>query len=122
MTVQKDEINQVIKLVPVKFQDGTVYIEGFGSARSSEVSSIKEASNVNSIQKSLITAQKLTNTIKDFCGNAISSFHELGEDAKPSKATVEFGLNISLEGDVYVVKSSSEASIKIMAEWNFDRK
>ncbi|KKG83435.1 CU044_2847 family protein [Methanosarcina mazei] len=121
MTVQKNEVNQVIKLVPVKFQDGTVYIEGVGSAKSSEGSSIKEASSVDSIQKSLITAQKLTNTIKDFCGNTINSFHELGENAKPSRATIEFGLNISVEGDVYIIKSSSEASIKIMAEWNFDR-
>lgn len=112
----------MVKLTPVKFQDETtVYIESSESYLSPEASPIKEASNIDHIEKSLITAQQLTDSIKSFCGNTINSFHKLEENAKPTKATVEFGLNISVEGDVYVVKSSSEASIKITAEWNLDR-
>lgn len=118
----------MVKLVPVKFQDGaTVYLESSGQDRTSEGPSIEEVGCLDDIKGSIghiirpsTTAQQLTNSIKVFCENTINSFHELGEDAKPTKATVEFGLNISLEGDVYVVKSSSEASIKITAEWSLN--
>lgn len=114
----------MVELIPVKFQDGTiVYIESSGSCQSLEDQSAEETCSIEEVScidnvKELIRGRQLANSIKAFCGNTINSFYELAEDAKPTKATVEFGLNISLEGDVYLVKSSSEASIKIIAEWN----
>jgi hypothetical protein len=47
----------------------------------------------------------------------VGSLQELATAARPTKATIEFGLNISLEGNVYLVKSTGQASIKITAEW-----
>ncbi|MDR7665657.1 CU044_2847 family protein [Methanosarcina sp. Z-7115] len=114
----------MVELIPVKFPDGTtVYIESSDSCQTLEAQSIEETCSIEEVScidniKELLRGQQLTNSIKSFCGNTINSFYELAEDAKPTKATIEFGLNFSLEGDVYLVKSSSEASIKITAEWN----
>ncbi len=109
------------KIIPVKLEDGTIiWVEGAENVESVALpgfSAIQEASAVDQAEKSLITAQQLTGSIKAFCGRIISSFHELGEDAQPTKAIIEFGLDISLEGNVYIVKTTGQASIKITAEW-----
>ena len=44
----------------------------------------------------------------------------MARERRPSKATVEFGVSVSVEGNVYVVKGTGEATIKVTAEWNFD--
>ena len=106
------------KLVPVKFEMGTpFYIEGAESAVLPDSQAIQEASALDAAEKALQTAQQLSNSIKAFCGHLVGSLLELRDAAQPTKATIEFGLNISLEGNVYLVKSAGEASIKIRAEW-----
>lgn len=105
-------------VIPVKLKGGTIiYIEGAESIEFPGKTAIQEASFADQAEKSLVTAQELTNSVKAFCGHIMSSFRDLGEGAQPTKATIEFGLNISLEGNVYLVKTSGQASIKITAEW-----
>jgi Trypsin-co-occurring domain 1 len=108
-------------VIPVKLKDGTtIYIEGAESVKLRGLPAIQNAGLADQAEKSLVTAQELTNSVKAFCGHIMSSFRDLGKDAQPSKAIIEFGLNISLEGNVYLVKTSGQASIKITAEWELD--
>ncbi len=110
------------KVIPMKFEDGTtIYVESVESARLPGAPTIQEASAADAVEKSLDTAAQLNNSIKAFCARIIKSFHELEDSSKPNKATIEFGLDISLEGNVYIVKTTGEASIKITAEWELAR-
>jgi Trypsin-co-occurring domain 1 len=43
------------------------------------------------------------------------------EVAKPREASVEFGLAISLEGDIVLVKGSAEATLSISLTYDIDR-
>jgi Trypsin-co-occurring domain 1 len=110
-------------LVPVTFPDGiTIYVESTESAALPGEPTIQEASAADAAAKALETAQQLSDSVKMFCARVIGSLRELAPNRQPAKATVEFGLNISLEGNVYLVKSSGEASIKITAEWQLNAK
>ena len=111
----------MVTLVPVEVDGATIYVEGAASAVVPG-STIQEASAADAEAKALDTAQQLSNSVKSFCQRVISSMQELSGAQRPSKTTVEFGLSISAEGNVYVVKTTGEASIKITAEWNFGAK
>jgi hypothetical protein len=53
----------------------------------------------------------------------VGAFQQLAEQAiPPTKATAEFGLKLTAAGDVYIVKASSEASFKIVLEWQMPTK
>jgi hypothetical protein len=111
----------MVNLVPVTFEDGiTIYVESVESATILGGVAIKEASATDIGVKALEIAQQLSNSIKSFCGRIIGSLRELEEPARPTKATIEFGLNISAEGNVYIIKGTGQASIKITAEWQFN--
>jgi inner membrane protein involved in colicin E2 resistance len=43
--------------------------------------------------------------------------NKIDKDLAPDKIELEFGLKVSGEGNIYVVKSAAEASLKITAEW-----
>jgi hypothetical protein len=55
-------------------------------------------------------------SIKPFCESIISTFDGLIN--KPESAVAEFGLSIAGEGNLFVVKASGEASIKITLTWS----
>ena len=58
------------------------------------------------------------NEIVENCRVLIGAFEELQKQAiAPSKGTAEFGLQFTGEGNVYLVKASAQASIKIGLEW-----
>jgi len=111
----------VATLVPVKLKDDTtIYVEGAEPAMvQGGPTPIQEAGAEDVAKKALVVAQELTGSIKGFCEQAISSFRELKEDTRPTKATIAFGLNVSAEGNVYVVKGIGAASINITAEWEW---
>ena len=108
-------------LVPVRFDKGTtIYVESAESAIvPGRPTPIEEAGVEDVAQKALVVAQELTGSIKDFCEHAIISFRELNDDTRPTRATIAFGLNVSAEGNVYVVKGIGAASINITAEWEW---
>jgi hypothetical protein len=111
------------QLVRVDVGGGTIWVEASESASvpggSSAIS--EAASPRDAAKKAVETAEQLQGSLKAFCASVIDSLKELGEDAKPSTATVEFGINVSLEGNVYVVKGAGEASIKVTAQWDLGR-
>ncbi len=58
------------------------------------------------------------NEIVQNCRVLIGAFEQLKEQSlAPSKGTAEFGLQFTGEGNVYLVKASAQASIKITLEW-----
>lgn len=59
---------------------------------------------------------KLLNRVKPFCESIINNFQDLS--IKPDTASAEFGLSVSAEGNIFVVKASGEATIKITLNWN----
>jgi hypothetical protein len=106
-------------LVPIGFEDGTtVYVEAAESALvPGRTSPIEEAGAEEVAEKALVIGQELSGTVKDFCGRIVGSLRQLEESVRPTKATIQFGINISAQGNVYVVKGTGEASITITAEW-----
>ena len=107
------------KLVPVTLDDNTtIYVEASSSASVPQDLLIQEAASpADAAERALDAAARLDASIRSFCGRIVSSLNQLSTDARPKKATIKFGLSMSAEGNVYVVKSTGEASIEIAAEW-----
>jgi hypothetical protein len=58
--------------------------------------------------------------IVENCRVLLGAFDQLKRQAlPPAKATAEFGLKFTAEGNVYVVKTTAEASFKVSIEWQF---
>jgi Trypsin-co-occurring domain 1 len=107
------------QLIPVKVGEQTIWVEASESAVVPGQSAIQEAASPSDAAKKAVEiAEQFTSSIQTFCAGVIDSFTALGERMRPTKATVEFGINISVEGNVYVVKGTGEASVKIVAEWD----
>jgi len=68
----------------------------------------------------VIGFNEFSEPIKALCGAIIQTFNNIPGDKKPSKLITEFGLKISSEGNVYLVKTGVEASLIITAEWKHD--
>jgi hypothetical protein len=60
---------------------------------------------------------KMLEVIKPFCESLKKNFEALGA-YKPDSASAEFGLSFSGEGNVFFVKASGEASVKVILNWN----
>lgn len=58
---------------------------------------------------------KMLSLVRPFCESIISTFEGIAK--KPESATAEFGLSVAGEGNLYIVKASGEASIKITLTW-----
>jgi len=107
-------------LIQVTTEETTFYFEAADSAPvPGRSSAIVEASAEDVAERAVETADALTDSIRGFCARLVGSFDQLAQAARPARATVEFGLSVSAEGNVYVVKGSGEANIKITAEWEF---
>jgi hypothetical protein len=104
-------------LVPVSLGDSTIYIEASGSATVRGTAPIQEAGAGEALERAVDTAQQLTESVRSCCKQIIESMRSIGEDKRPTRASVEFGLDISLEGNFYVVKGTGGGSIRITAEW-----
>ena len=59
---------------------------------------------------------KLLHRIKPFCESIICTFKDLSTE--PNSASAEFGLNITAEGNIFIVKASGQATLKITLNWN----
>jgi hypothetical protein len=59
---------------------------------------------------------KLLQKIKPFCEAIVDNFQTLS--TKPDSASAEFGLNITAEGNIFIVKASGQATLKITLNWN----
>src|SRR5690348_16721815 len=62
---------------------------------------------------------KMLKRLQPFCECIIKNFQNLAK--KPDSASAEFGLNVSAEGNLFVVKASGEASIKVTLNWGLSK-
>ena len=65
-------------------------------------------------------AQGFMDTIRAYCSLLVEAFKE-GSAARPDKVTAEFGLSLSGEGNVFVVKTGAQASVKVAMEWDMSK-
>jgi hypothetical protein len=63
---------------------------------------------------------RMLERIQPFCESVINNFEKLKR--KPNSASAEFGLSISGEGNLFVVKASGEATIKVTLNWNLEQR
>lgn len=61
---------------------------------------------------------KMLERLQPFCESIIKNFESLSK--KPDSASAEFGLNVAGEGNLYVVKASGEATIKVTLNWSLN--
>lgn len=62
-----------------------------------------------------ISFEDMLGRIKPFCESIISNFEELTK--KPDSASAEFGLKVSAEGNLFIVKAAGEATLKVTLTW-----
>jgi len=67
-------------------------------------------------------AIQIFNTISALATVVIDTINTLPEEKTPSTLRVEFGLSVSGEGNVYIVKTGAQASLNISAEWEIRAK
>ena len=101
------------KLIKMKCDDTEILVE----VEDTEEEIPRRVSVEEPIKKVLISFEEVSNTIKAYCGSLVKTFKSMDKELIPHKVGVEFGIKISGEGNVYIVKSSAEASLKIIAEW-----
>lgn len=54
------------------------------------------------------------------CRPLTDAFQTLRQETQVMSAEVEFGVNFTVKGSVYVVESTGQASLKVKVSWNLD--
>ena len=123
------------KLITIKSNDQSVLrfevddIDGFVSNESAveELAGIKS----DAIGNVELQAEVISTTIVDIASFMIDAFDSIAvvsnERAKnkhsivlPTDATLEFGISFTASGNIYIVKASGEANLKIIVNWNIN--
>jgi hypothetical protein len=97
------------KLIELESGRTTILVE---SADVGYQGSLVQAGGVD-LEKNL---DKMMERMQPFCESIIKNFEKLKR--KPSSASAEFGLSIAGEGNLFVVKASGEATIKVTLNWS----
>ena len=105
------------QLIKVKVDDTEFWIEPDSSIETNR-KPMKASLSSDVLEKS-IDFDLFSKKIGTICSSLKKSFDGIPKEMKPSKVSTEFGLKISLEGDIFLVKTSGEATITISAEWQF---
>lgn len=107
-------------VVPVQLDESTtIYVEAAEPTVLVDGSGIQEAASLaDAADRAVATAEDLAASIRSFCERIVSGFHDAKEELRPQRASVEFGLDVSVEGNVYVVKGTGSASVRVTAEWD----
>lgn len=110
------------KLVKMKLGESTILVEAaddnIQSAESGD--NHRFVSNSNEVIDAVdqLYEKLVQNEIVENCRVLIGAFERLKEQAiAPTKGSAEFGLQFTGEGNIYLVKASAQASIKITLEW-----
>lgn len=103
------------KLIKVKVNGTDLWIEA--DEKMHAESGPRKVSVSKTAEEIVIGFNEFSEPIKALCGAIIQTFDNVPGDRKPSKLITEFGLKISVEGNVYLVKTGAEASLVITAEW-----
>jgi hypothetical protein len=63
-----------------------------------------------------LSVEEMLQKVKPFCEAIITNFEKLS--VKPNSASAEFGLKVSAEGNLFIVKASGEATLKVTLSWS----
>jgi hypothetical protein len=103
------------KLVKLETEHGTILIE---SSISEKTGTVEQAGGgPRDIKKKL---GDLLDVITPISESIISSVGKLSK--LPDSVTAEYGLSVTAEGNLFVVKAAGEASLKVTFAWNSDKK
>lgn len=117
------------KLIPMHCDEQTtIWIEAvegvetegkITTSPTSPTSPIRETGVGEELDKAVKAFQEVSNTIKGYCAAVMQTFQDMGEHIRPDKAVIEFGIQLSAQGNAFVVKGSAQANLKVTAEWRF---
>lgn len=66
--------------------------------------------------------ERTFDSVKDLivrgCRPLTQAFRQLHEETQAVNAEVEFGINFTAKGNIYLVESTGQASLKIKVSWN----
>src|SRR5919109_4943226 len=102
------------KLVKLETEHGAVLIESSISGRSGI---LQRAGGIGDIRKKL---GDMLDVITSISEPIISSFNKLSR--LPDSITAEYGLSITAEGNLFIVKAACEASLKVTFAWSPDKR
>jgi hypothetical protein len=102
------------KLVKLETEHGSILIE---SSITEATGTLKQAGGISDIKKKL---GDLLDVITPISESIISSVDKLSK--LPDSITAEYGLSITAEGNLFVVKAAGEASLKVTFAWSPEKK
>jgi hypothetical protein len=99
------------KLIELETNQGSILIESGVSEQTGEV---VQASAAEKVSQKLSELLKVLNPLTSAI---LKSVEDLGND-RPKEITAEFGLSVTAEGNIFVVRAAGEASLKIKFSWS----
>jgi hypothetical protein len=105
------------QLIKVNVGEAEFWIEPEETAVSGQMP-IQKTSAVSDLLEKGIPFDLFSKLISSICQSLARTMNKIEDDLKPSKFSTEFGFKINGEGNVYLVKSGVEASLKVTVEWN----
>ncbi len=102
-------------LIRVKCDETEILIESEGEAAEAEVPEMVAV--MGKVRGKIIPFEEISSTIQKFCTSLAKTFKGLEPEHTPNRISAEFGLKLSAGGNVYIVKSTAECSLKIKVEW-----
>ncbi|RJS71376.1 hypothetical protein CW714_05940 [Methanophagales archaeon] len=93
------------KLIKVEFDGAEIWIETDGEA--AEAAVVPERVGVLEKAEKFIPFEKVSDTIRAYCTGLVKTFKGLEPEHSPNRISAEFGLKLSGEGNVYIVKSTA---------------
>ncbi len=103
------------KLVKLETEHGSILIESSISERSGSLQ--QAGGGISDIKKKL---EDMLDVITPISESIIGSVDKLSK--LPDSITAEYGLSITAEGNLFVVKAAGEASLKVTFAWSPDKK
>ena len=104
------------RLVKIKCDDREIWmeIEKVAAETGPERVSVNE-----SMEKAVVSFKKISDTIRVYCASLVKTFKdkEFDREFAPDRIRAEFGIKLTGEGNVYIVKSAAEASLRLIVEW-----
>ena len=107
-------------LIKVEFDGTEIWIETDGEAAEAEAA-VPERVGVLEKAEKFIPFEKFSDTIRAYCTGLVKTFKGLEPEHSPNRISAEFGLKFSVGGNVYIVKSTAECSLKIRVEWEINK-
>jgi hypothetical protein len=98
--------------IKLSIGDIEIWMEADEARRAPEQVSVEAA-----LKRAVVAGEQVATTIRGYSALLVRAFQETTQDVALAKVTAEFGIKVTGEGNVCVVKSAADASVKVTAEW-----